>query len=77
MPPRTTDSSTTWKAVDAGLDKLGNDVRNEMADADDVLRGHLHDVLVGSTRSRVIGVVLLGLGIVLAAAGSVVGTLSG
>lgn len=65
------------KAIDARLDKLDDDLRNEMADADDVLRGHLHDVLVGSIRGRVAGVVLLGLGILLAVAGSVVGTLSG
>jgi hypothetical protein len=62
------------RALDEQLDEAVDDLRGEMADADDELRGHLRYVLAGSVDDRVKGAILLGVGIVLAAAGSVVGT---
>ncbi|HKF81173.1 MAG TPA: hypothetical protein VKB17_10140 [Thermoleophilaceae bacterium] len=64
------------KALDTQLDDSVYRVRTEMADADDELRGHLRFVLAGSISDRIKGAVLLGVGIVFAMAGSVVGTLA-
>lgn len=64
------------KALDAELDRSVADLRNNLAEADNQLREHLRYVLAGSIRDRVIGALLLGAGIVLAAAGSVTGTLA-
>lgn len=65
------------KALDAQLDGAVDALRSEAADADDELRGHLRYVLAESARERVIGAWLLGIGIALAGAGSVIGTSSG
>lgn len=65
------------KVLDAGIDDTIDLLRTETADADDDLRGHLRYVLAGSIDDRVRGAILLAAGIVLAMAGSVVGTLSG
>ena len=78
------------KVIDAGLDQTADDLRTEMADADDELRQHLRYVLAGSSEDdepsrnlldrflsdRLKGAILLGVGIVLATAGSIVGTLA-
>jgi hypothetical protein len=64
------------KMLDAELDKLGDELREESAESDDQLREHLRCVLAGSIAYRVSGAVLLLVGILLAMAGSVVGTLS-
>jgi hypothetical protein len=65
------------EAFDADLKGAADRLREEAADADDELRKSLLYVLAGSIDDRVKGAILLAVGIVLAAAGSVVGTLSG
>ena len=64
------------KDLDAQLDKSVETLEKEIADADDELRGHLLYVLAGSVPKRIAGAVLLGAGIVLGTAGTIVGTLS-
>jgi hypothetical protein len=64
------------KLIDKRTDDTLDLVRTETADADDELRGHLNYILAGSVKDRVIGAVLLGVGILLATAGSVVGNLA-
>lgn len=64
------------RAVDTELDNSVELLRREMAEQDGVLRDGLRDVLAGSIRDRWLGVVLLGLGIVFAMVGSVLGTLA-
>jgi hypothetical protein len=64
------------KQLDSELDKVADDLRRETAQSDDQLREELHYVLAGSISDRVKGAGLLGVGIVLAMAGSVVGTLA-
>jgi hypothetical protein len=65
------------KAFDADLKDAADLLRKEAADADDELRESLRYVLAGSVRGRAWGAVFLFVGIVLAVAGSIVGTLSG
>jgi hypothetical protein len=64
------------KAVDTELDNSVANLREEMAQHDDALRDILTDLLAGSIRDRWTGVVLLGLGIALAVAGSIVGNVA-
>lgn len=64
------------KRIDKQSDDVLDRVRAETAEADDHLRDHLRYILAGSIKDRVVGAVLLGTGIVLATAGSVVGTLA-
>jgi hypothetical protein len=64
------------EAVDTELDRSVAALRQEIARNDDELRDNLSYLLAGSVRERVIGVVLLGLGILLALAGSIVGALN-
>ena len=64
------------KGTDAELDRAIGGLEQEMARRDADLRDGLRYVLAGSTRERTIGAVLVGVGIVLAAAGSVLGTLA-
>ena len=52
-----------------------DELRAEMLTFDNELRGHLRYVLAGSIRNRIIGAVLLGIGILLAIAGAIVGAL--
>ena len=66
----------TRKQLDSELDKVADDLRRETAESDDQLREQLLYVLAGSISDRVKGAVLLGVGIGLAMAGSVVGTLA-
>jgi hypothetical protein len=65
------------KVLDAGIEDTVDLLRTEAANADDDLRGHLRYVLAGSIEDRMRGAILLAVGIVLAAAGSVIGTVSG
>jgi hypothetical protein len=64
------------RAVDTELDRSVENLRQEMAVQDDVLRDGLLEVLAGSIRDRWLGVLLLALGIVLAMAGSVLSTVA-
>jgi hypothetical protein len=64
------------EAFDADLKDAAELLRKEAADADDELRESLRYVLAGSVRGRAWGAGLLFVGIVLAVAGSVVGTLA-
>ena len=63
------------KAVDQERDDAMDMLREEMAEADSELRDNLRAILEGTGR-EILGVALLGLGIVLAVAGSIVGTLA-
>lgn len=65
------------KTLDAELYESVDHLRTEVADSDDELREHLRYVLAGSISDRVKGAILLGVGILLSVAGSVVGTLTG
>jgi Arc/MetJ-type ribon-helix-helix transcriptional regulator len=64
------------KVVDEELDQSVETVRREFGSADDHLRDSLRYVLAGSARQRMAGAIFLGVGIVFAMGGSVVGTLS-
>jgi hypothetical protein len=63
------------EALDSQLDNSVDELRAEMLTFDNELRGHLRYVLAGSIRNRIIGAVLLGIGILLAIAGAIVGAL--
>lgn len=63
------------KSLDAQHDDAVENLRAEILAADDELPGHLRYVLAGGIRNRVIGAVLLGVGIALGIAGAIVGTL--
>ncbi len=64
------------KALDTELDESVDRLQEEIAEADDELRGHLRYVLAGSISDRIKGALLLAVGIMLGTVGSVVGTLS-
>jgi hypothetical protein len=64
------------KTTDAELDRAMEAMQHNMARRDAELREGLRYVLAGSTRQRTIGVGLLGAGVVLAGAGSVVSNLT-
>lgn len=64
------------RAADTELDNSVANLREEMAQQDDALRRILLDLLAGSIRDRWTGVALLGLGILLAVAGSIVGNVA-
>jgi hypothetical protein len=61
------------KIVDAQDDAVREEILNAVAARDAELRSHLRYVLVGGIRARVLGACLLALGIVLGAAGSILG----
>lgn len=63
------------KALDSQLDNSVDELRAEILTFDNELRGHLRYVLAGSIRNRIIGAVLLGIGILLEIAGAIVGVL--
>jgi hypothetical protein len=64
------------KTMDAEVDGAVHQLAQDAAERDRELADGLRYVLAGSTRDRVIGVVLLAVGIVLGLAGSVVGNLA-
>ena len=64
------------EALEAELDKSVERLGTEMGESDAELRGHLRYVLAASISGRVTGAILVGVGNVLATAGSVVGNVA-
>lgn len=64
------------EAVDSERDQLEQALRKKLSENDAEIRANLHYVLAGSARDRVVGTALLGIGIILATAGTVLSSLS-